>query len=105
MEADRPTLQQGEPKPTGLTEEEKLKLQLAWSEMTNVQLQIRILRGDLLQAERLLKEKVEALQQQRNEISIKYGIDPNTTTLDEHGNFIPISPEMRQAMVTNLPRF
>ena len=89
--------------PRGLDEMDKLQLKFAWSELANVQLQIRILRGDLLQAERLLKEKMEAMQKVREAVAAKYGIDPNTTTIDDAGNFVPVTPEMRAAIAANMP--
>jgi len=86
-----------------LEEVDKLQLKIAWAELTNVQLQIRILRSDLLQAERLLKEKAEEMQRVRDSIAAKYGVDLNTTTVDDNGNFVPVSPDMRAAVAANTP--
>ena len=83
---------------TGITNEERLQLQLTWANMSNVQLQIKLLENDLLAARKLLTEQVAAMQKVREQIIQKYGIDPNNTTIDGEGNFIPITPEMRQAM-------
>lgn len=89
--------------PQVLEDIDMLQLKLTWSELTNTQLQIRIIRNDLLQAEKLLKEKSEAMQQVRDGIVKKYGIDPNVTTFDDNGKFIPITPEMRKAIASNMP--
>jgi hypothetical protein len=86
-----------------LDEVDKLQLKIAWAELTNVQLQIRILRSDLLQAERLLKEKAEEMQRVRDSIAAKYGVDLSTTTVDDNGNFVPVSPDMRAAVAANTP--
>ena len=85
--------------PTGITREEQLAMQLAWANMSNVQLQIRILQGDLQQAQKLLKEKFDELAVVRDAVIKKYNIDTNTTALDNDGNFIPLTPELRQAQM------
>ena len=81
--------------PDRLDEIDALRLQCGWAEVTNIRQQIQI---NLLQNEKALREKTEALQRLRAELIDKYKIDPNVTTRDAGGRFIPITPEIRRAL-------
>ena len=81
--------------PQGLEELDMLRLQCGLAQVTNIRQQIQI---SMLQNEKLLRERTEALQKLREELIAKYMIDPAVTTVDENGRFIPITPEIRRAM-------
>ena len=83
--------------------EDRLLLQLEFARVNNLQLQIRIFRGDLLQAETAVTAQITKYGQLQRALAEKYAIDLNTTTVDDNGKFIPITPEMRQAMASNNP--
>ena len=86
-----------QPKPTKLSEIDKLKLHNAFlryhsvmTQRANIKSQMEILRRDAATSDEALAKAKVALVEQREHISKEYGVDLQKVSVNEEGEFVPL---------------
>ncbi len=78
------------PKPSTISKEDQLELQVFQLEMQNVQLQLQVMQADMQKALTHRNEIMEKVKKKRVEMQEKYGVDITKVNIDDKGKITPI---------------
>ncbi len=91
----RHAVPQGPPpaqKPTKVSKEDRLEVEVLSMKLQNVQLQMQIMQSDLAKALATRDQLVEKFKEKREYFLQTYGVDITAINIDDEGNIIRIQP-------------